>query len=149
MAIGETDLMRLPARTSLRGGRRWVVLRAAGRDDLPALARLTADDELGSRRDGIENAADLVACERAFEAIDRDPAHVLLAAESDFGVVGTLELSFLPGLAARQVAGAQRPDAHSTRGDHVRRGLRRRGGRRRPARPGRGEHGGQGGCRRK
>jgi hypothetical protein len=58
MAIGETDLMDLPARTSLPSGR-WVVLRAAARDDIPALAMLIADDELGSRRDGIENAADL------------------------------------------------------------------------------------------
>ena len=100
MAIGETDLMHLPARTSLPSAR-WVVLRAAARDDIPALAMLIADDELGSRRDGIETAADLVAYERAFEAIDRDPAHVLLAADSDSGVVGTLQLSFLPGLARR------------------------------------------------
>ena len=36
---------------------------------------------------------------RAFEAIDRDPAHVLLVAEVDrSAVVGTLQLSFLPGL---------------------------------------------------
>jgi GNAT superfamily N-acetyltransferase len=99
-AAGQTGRMGLPATTSLPDGRR-VVLRAAGRGDIAALVTLLTEDELGSGRDGIENAADLVAYERAFQAIDRDRAHVLLAAESDSGVVGTLQLSFLPGLARR------------------------------------------------
>ena len=92
--------MSLPASTVLPDGRP-VVLRAATRGDIPALVTLIADDEFGSGRDGIGNAADLLAYEQAFEAIDRDGAHVLLAAESDSAVVGTLQLSFLPGLARR------------------------------------------------
>jgi GNAT superfamily N-acetyltransferase len=92
--------MSLPATTSLPGGRP-VVLRVAVRADLPALVALIADDEFGSCRDGIGTAEDLVAYERAFEAIDRDCNHVLPAADSDVGVVGTLQLSFLPGLARR------------------------------------------------
>jgi len=99
-ATGDTAVMGLPASRSLSGGR-LVVLRAAVPGDIPALVTLIAEDELGSGRDGIENAADLLAYEQAFEAIDRDRAHVLLAAESDSAVVGTLQLSFLPGLARR------------------------------------------------
>jgi GNAT superfamily N-acetyltransferase len=93
--------VRLPATTSLPGGQR-VVLRAATRGDITELVALIAADQLGSGRDGIDDAADLAAYERAFDAIDRDPAHVLLVAGDDrSGVVGTLQLSFLPGLARR------------------------------------------------
>lgn len=93
--------MNIPIRTALPGGRQ-VVLRPASRGDLLALVTLIADDELGSRRDGLGDPADLLAYERAFEAIDRNDAHVLLVAEDESaGVVGTLQLSFLPGLTRR------------------------------------------------
>jgi GNAT superfamily N-acetyltransferase len=92
--------MNLPATIALPAGQR-VVLRTARRGDLRPLVALLADDELGSRRDGIDDPADLVAYERAFEAIDRDSAHVLLVADDDVGVVGTLQVSFLPGLTRR------------------------------------------------
>jgi GNAT superfamily N-acetyltransferase len=92
--------MGLPVAVSLPDGRR-VVLRAAVRADVAALVGLLVEDQMGSRRDGIGSAADLAAYERAFEAIDRDPAHLLVAAEDDSGVVGTFQLSFLPGLARR------------------------------------------------
>lgn len=93
--------MTLPATASLLDGRQ-VILRRAARTDLAALVGLLAADQLGAGRDGMTSAADLAAYERAFEAIDRDPAHVLLAAEDPgAGVVGTLQVSFLPGLARR------------------------------------------------
>lgn len=93
--------MRLPAAASLLDGRE-VILRRAARTDLPMLVALIAEDALGARRDGIASAADLAAYEQAFEAIDRDPAHVLLAAEDPGSdVVGTLQVSFLPGLSRR------------------------------------------------
>ena len=93
--------MNLPATTTLPGGQH-IVLRPASRGDLQALVALLADDELGSRRDGIRDPADLLAYVRAFEAIDRDKAQVLLVAEDDDGgVVGTLQLSVLPGLTRR------------------------------------------------
>ena len=44
---------------------------------------------------------------RAFEAVDADPAHLLVVAEDDHRVVGTLQLSFLPGLARRGALRAQ------------------------------------------
>jgi ribosomal protein S18 acetylase RimI-like enzyme len=93
--------MKLPTSAALPDGRQ-IILRRAALTDLAALVALIADDELGAERDGIATAEDLAAYERAFEAIDRDPAHVLLTAQ-DHGsdVVGTLQVSFLPGLSRR------------------------------------------------
>ncbi|KRE82074.1 GNAT family N-acetyltransferase [Arthrobacter sp. Soil763] len=79
-------------------------LRRAHRADLPAILRLLADDQLGSAR---EDAADLAPYERAFAAIDADPAHLLLVGDlapsdgSEPRVVATFQLSFLPGLSRR------------------------------------------------
>ena len=43
----------------------------------------------------------------AFEAVDADPAHLLVVAEDGGRVVATLQLSFLPGLARRGALRAQ------------------------------------------
>lgn len=84
-----------------------VVLRRAEAADLPAIVGLLAADELGAARDGVRDAADLAAYERAFRAIDGDPAHLLLVAESPDGIAATLQLSFIPGLARRGSLRAQ------------------------------------------
>jgi ribosomal protein S18 acetylase RimI-like enzyme len=81
-----------------------VALRRAIRPDLPAL--LAADD-LGATRDGIRGQADRDAYERAFQAIDQDPAQLLLVAEARERVAGTLQLSFIPGLSRRGALRAQ------------------------------------------
>jgi GNAT superfamily N-acetyltransferase len=78
-----------------------VTLRAARQSDIPALVRLLAADQLGATRDGVRDATDLTAYTAAFEAIDADPAHILVVAELAGEVVGTMQLSFLPGLARR------------------------------------------------
>ncbi|HYO34622.1 MAG TPA: GNAT family N-acetyltransferase [Geodermatophilus sp.] len=75
----------------LAGG---VVLRRAVAADLPAIVALLADDPLGATREG----ADLASYEAAFAAVDADPAHLLVVADDAGAVVGTLQLSFLPGL---------------------------------------------------
>jgi GNAT superfamily N-acetyltransferase len=96
-----------------------VTLRRARADDVPALVTLIAADQLGATRDGVRDQADLDAYERAFAAIDKDPAHILLVAEMDGDVVGTMQLSFLPGLARRGALRAQVEAvrvAESTRG---------------------------------
>jgi GNAT superfamily N-acetyltransferase len=96
-----------------------VVLRRARREDVPALVALIAADQLGATRDGIRDEADLKSYEAAFAAIDADPAHILLVAESAGAVVGTMQLSFLPGLARRGALRAQIEAvrvAESTRG---------------------------------
>jgi GNAT superfamily N-acetyltransferase len=84
-----------------------VLLRRARPDDVPAIIALLAADQLGATRDGIRDDADLAAYEQAFRAIDADPAHLLVVADSGGTVVGTLQLSFLPGLARRGALRAQ------------------------------------------
>lgn len=71
-------------------------LRRARRPDLPAILGLLADDQL--RR---EDGSDLAPYERAFDAIDADPAHLLVAGGFGGAVVATFQLSFLPGLSRR------------------------------------------------
>jgi GNAT superfamily N-acetyltransferase len=84
-----------------------VALRQARRDDVPAIVELIAADQLGASRDGVRDDADLAAYAAAFDAIDADPAHLLVVAEAAGQVVGTLQLSFLPGLARRGALRAQ------------------------------------------
>jgi GNAT superfamily N-acetyltransferase len=95
-ALAEIDLG--PAR---------VTLRAARREDVPALVGLIAADQLGATRDGVRDAADLAAYTAAFEAIDADQAHILVVADLAGEIVGTMQLSFLPGLARRGALRAQ------------------------------------------
>ena len=84
-----------------------VVLRRAGAIDLPAIVDLIAADQIGATRDGVETAEDLAAYQAAFDAIDRDPAHLLVVAQSGPDIVATMQLSFLPGLARRGALRAQ------------------------------------------
>lgn len=76
-------------------------------EDVPAIAELLAADDLGATRDGVRDAADLAAYLEAFKAIDADPAHVLLVADSGAGLVGTLQVSFLQGMSRRGALRAQ------------------------------------------
>jgi len=71
-------------------------MRRAVVDDLPVLVGLLADDPLGSGR---ESTGDLAPYRRAFDLIDADPSELLVVAADGDVVVGTLQLSFLPGLA--------------------------------------------------
>jgi GNAT superfamily N-acetyltransferase len=84
-----------------------VALRRARPDDVPAIVALIAADQLGATRDGVRDEADLAAYTAAFRAIDLDPAHLLLVADSGGEIVGTMQLSFLPGLARRGALRAQ------------------------------------------
>ena len=84
-----------------------VVLRTASALDVPAIVGLLAADQLGATRDGADEGEALRPYLKAFEAIDADPAHLLVVAVSGHVVVGTLQLSFLPGLARRGALRAQ------------------------------------------
>jgi GNAT superfamily N-acetyltransferase len=88
---------------AVAGGR--VELRRATASDLPALVALLADDELGAGREATDG--DLAPYRTAFHLVDTDPAHVLVAAVVEGAVVGTLQLSFLPGLSRRGALRAQ------------------------------------------
>ncbi|GAA1031735.1 GNAT family N-acetyltransferase [Virgisporangium ochraceum] len=81
-----------------------VVLRRAHVDDLPTLVRLLVADQLGARRD---SADDLAPYERAFAAIDADPAQLLVVAATGDRVVGMFQLTVIPGLARRGARRAQ------------------------------------------
>jgi GNAT superfamily N-acetyltransferase len=84
-----------------------VMLRTAADADIAAIVGLIAADQLGATRDGVRDEADLAAYTAAFRSIDADPAHLLVVAERDEQIVGTLQLSFLPGLARRGALRAQ------------------------------------------
>jgi GNAT superfamily N-acetyltransferase len=84
-----------------------VVLRTATGADLAALVDLIAADQLGATRDGVRDEADLAAYAAAFHSIDADPAHLLVVADLAGEIVGTMQLSFLPGMARRGALRAQ------------------------------------------
>jgi GNAT superfamily N-acetyltransferase len=105
---------------TVTAGSAQVVLRRAVPDDLAAIVALIAADQLGASRDGVRDAGDMAAYEAAFGAIDSDPAQLLVVAEVAHRVVGTLQLTFIPGLARRGALRAQIEAvriAESVRGD--------------------------------
>ncbi|AXB48660.1 GNAT family N-acetyltransferase [Amycolatopsis albispora] len=57
---------------------------------------MLADDAIGSGR---EDPSELGPYFAAFDAIDADPNQVLVVAEADGVLVGTLQLSIIPGMA--------------------------------------------------
>ena len=71
--------------------------RRARVDDLPAIVAMLADDMLGRSREDARMPLDRCYTD-AFDAIDRDPNQLLAVAESGGGIVGCLQLSFIPGL---------------------------------------------------
>jgi len=73
-------------------------IRPARRDDLPAIVAMLADDPLGAQR---ESPDDLSPYTAAFDRLARDPnQHVVVAVRAD-KVVGTLQLTVIPGLSRR------------------------------------------------
>jgi GNAT superfamily N-acetyltransferase len=72
--------------------------RSARREDVPAIARLLADDALGAAREDPSDPAPYFA---AFDRIDADPRNLLAVAEIDGGVLACLQMTFIPGLSNR------------------------------------------------
>ena len=118
--IGQTGGVAVLATADL--GSSVAIIRRAEERDVPAIVDLLAADQLGATRDGVRTAEDLDAYQRAFHAIDGDPAHLLVVAEAETGIVATLQLSFLPGLARRGALRAQ-IEAVRVREDYRGRGL--------------------------
>ena len=74
-----------------------LVFREAREDDLPRLVAMLADDDLGRGREN--SGPDLSpAYRKAFAEISSSSANRILVAESDGAVVGTLQLTVIPGL---------------------------------------------------
>ncbi|MFI1992365.1 GNAT family N-acetyltransferase [Actinoplanes sp. NPDC020271] len=94
--------------------------RIAQRDDVPAVLALLADDALTQERGFGEVAAEVEPSIReAFEAIDSDPNNELIVAVEDGVVVGTCQLTYLPGLSR---GGAWRMQVEAVRIHSGRRG---------------------------
>ena len=95
-----------------------IVCRLAKREDLPAIVRMLADDELGSQRERFEDPLPETYY-TAFEQINRDSNHELIVAELNEEVIGTLHLMFLPSLSFQ---GGLRAQIESVRVDEPQRG---------------------------
>jgi len=78
-------------------------IRRATAADVPAIVGLLADDVLGARR---EEPGD-PAYAQAFAAIAADPHQWLMVADAGGEVVGTLQLTVIPGLSHRGTTRAQ------------------------------------------
>ncbi|PWI44625.1 GNAT family N-acetyltransferase [Streptomyces sp. ICBB 8177] len=81
-----------------------ITIRRATADDVTAIVALLADDTLGASRETPDDPAPYLA---AFAALDADPAQTLLVAERDGGVIGTAQLTYIPGLSRRGATRAQ------------------------------------------
>lgn len=92
-----------------------VVFRLAKRDDLPAIVRMLADDDLGSQRERYEEPLPKSYI-TAFEQIERDSNHELIVAELNGDVIGTLQLMFLLSLSFQ---GGLRAQVESVRVDKL------------------------------
>ncbi len=83
-----------------------IQIRAASRDDLSAIVRLLAEDELGALREDVaEPLPDSYA--KAFDAVEADANNALIVAVSGDEIVGTLQLTFLPNLSHKGAWRAQ------------------------------------------
>ncbi len=75
-----------------------IIVRPARREDVAAIVALLADDGLGAGREVVSDPP-LSAYFEAFDKLAANPRSLLAAAEdSDGMVVGTLQLTFIPGL---------------------------------------------------
>ncbi|MGP9019780.1 GNAT family N-acetyltransferase [Streptomyces sp. BR1] len=75
-----------------------LAIRPAQQQDIPTIVAMLADDPLGARR---ESPDDLTPYLSAFERLAKDPnQHVVVAVRGE-RVVGTLQLTVVPGLSRR------------------------------------------------
>lgn len=77
-----------------------MIFRDATLADLPAIVAMLDDDDLSRGREDPSLPLD-PRYEMAFVDIDSDPNQRLIVAERDGAVIGTMQLSFLPGIAFR------------------------------------------------
>jgi ribosomal protein S18 acetylase RimI-like enzyme len=75
-----------------------IAIRNAAARDVPAIVAMLADDPLGREREDIEVPAPYLA---AFAAIDADSNNELLVALDGERIVGTLQITYAPGLSRK------------------------------------------------
>ncbi len=74
-----------------------LAFRTATRADLPAIVAMLADDSLGATRESPDDPAYAAA----FDRIDTDPRNTLVVADRAGELVGTMHLTYIPGLSHR------------------------------------------------
>jgi GNAT superfamily N-acetyltransferase len=77
-----------------------ISFRRATQQDVVAIVAMLADDPLGAAREDVATPI-AEAYVRAFQAIDADPNQYLAVATENGIVVGTLQLTFIPGLSRK------------------------------------------------
>ncbi|GAA2403296.1 GNAT family N-acetyltransferase [Nonomuraea africana] len=90
------EVMALPSHPELMESRYVLslVFRTAGADDLPAIVALITDDAIAAARTGAYGPEHVAA----FEDIEADPNNELIVAELKGEVVGTMQLTYIPGI---------------------------------------------------
>ncbi|MFI6505598.1 GNAT family N-acetyltransferase [Nonomuraea typhae] len=90
------EVMGLPSNPSLPESQYMLslVFRAARAEDVPAVVALIADDKVAAGRTGEYGAAH----QAAFAAIEADPNNELIVAELKGEIVGTMQLTYIPGI---------------------------------------------------
>ncbi|MEU9588259.1 GNAT family N-acetyltransferase [Streptomyces sp. NPDC048219] len=73
-------------------------IRRTTEDDIPAVVAMLADDPLGAQRESPDDLSPYLA---AFERLRADPHQHLVVAVREGRVVGTLQLTVVPGLSRR------------------------------------------------
>lgn len=97
-----------------------IIFRPAQREELAAIVALLAQDELGQTRESRQSALD-PAYIAAFDAIEQDPGNEVIVGIDADGVVGTMQLSYMPNLTFRgatrcQIEGVRIADRARGRG---------------------------------
>ena len=92
---------RLDLPTSIRTRDANVLVRRATLDDLQAIIELLSDDPISAGRGDVANDEDRPAYAAALNRIIHDPGNELLVVDRDEAVVGTLQLTVIPGMARR------------------------------------------------
>ncbi|GGE38392.1 GNAT family acetyltransferase [Agaricicola taiwanensis] len=93
------------------GGDVTIDIRPAERHHVPAIVEMLADDELGASRENTSSEG-LADYERAFDAIAAHPTSTLYVALLGDQVVGTFQLTLIPGMSQR---GMTRADVEAVR----------------------------------
>ena len=97
----------MPQLASLSVAEQRFAVRRATAEDVTAIVALLADDDIGAAREARSDAG-LAPYMAAFQAIDADPAQLLIVTtDGDGAVAGTMQLTFIPGLARRGALRAQ------------------------------------------
>ena len=93
------DALPLPISIDSRAG--TATLRRAVTGDTDAIITLLSDDPISASRGDVASVADRPAYASALDEILAEPSNDLLVVELDGAVVGTLQLTSIPGMARR------------------------------------------------